>query len=208
MGVGGGAPEVPLASFLQPRSHMHVEMDCGPVGPPRPLTHAAGSTGRGGGGGRDRPPPSGGPGPAGTPPGCINRSRTPRRGRVYPREGDRRAAGGIIGPAEGLSWGPSIPTRRESHLLRGMKRQLTPDGQSHVERGVPAGQCAGAAAGTPLQHHSSVPRRDLLFLCHRRAHFVTGVWGSGGSGRVGSGRISPKRPHLESGSNSTCRARR
>lgn len=37
-------------------------------------------------------------------------------------------------------------------------------------RGVPAGQCAGAAAGTPLQHHTSVPHRET---CYFSATFVT-----------------------------------
>lgn len=37
-------------------------------------------------------------------------------------------------------------------------------------RGVPARQCAGAAAGTPLQHHTSVPHRGT---CYFSATFVT-----------------------------------
>lgn len=41
---------------------------------------------------------------------------------------------------------------------------------SKSRRGVPAGQCAGAAAGTPLQHHTSVPHRGI---CYLSATFVT-----------------------------------
>lgn len=80
-------------------------------------------------------------------------------------------------------------------------------------RGVPAGQCAGAAAGTPLQHHTSVPHRGTCYfsryICHNQTHFYRCLRYIPAGEQVRQiGSNFTKHPHPKNGSNSTCRERR